>query len=517
MKTKNYLRFTIHFIIVFTIVTFCLPGFSQDKNASQKSTTSAIPEDQRPTGYIHDTSIDPFIMTGDGKELGDPMPVYWDGVWHLYSLSVDFNIIVHFTSTDLVRWVEHKPAMVGHDIATGTVLRNENKYYLFYTDGALQNIHVVVSDNPWEFDFSKSKLVAEPDDKVYKKGWFRDAYVFFNEQEKLWWMLFEGRCPEVCAGLLKSKDLLEWKQYEPIFKDENRVYGSCPQIFQQGKLWYLACQDWYNWYYTADTPYGPWKIRGQYISVAIEAASRFATDGKRQITWGWLANFEQLNDLPAPADVYPPTMKLLNYGGPLCVGREMVFKKDGTMGVRPFPELLTAIRNTQNEIDLASVRKLSGEWKIEEAKRTLQCNGNNGGIVLLDLPGKNPNYYFESEIEFGSSLASTTIIVRSSDKADKGYGFTLSPANKKIAIRGFNYSADHKVLNDKEYSFPGKNKVNLQIFIFENNIEVFIDGQECLSARTVDRTYYKVAIEVSGGSASIRKPFLHYFRNKKEQ
>ena len=123
--------------------------------------------------------------------------------------------------------------------------------------------------------------------------------------------------------------------------------------------------------------------------------------------------------------------------------------------------------------------------------------------------------YFESEIEFGSSLASATIIVRSSDKADKGYGFTLNPANKEIAIRGFNYSTDHKILNDKEYSFPGKNKVNLQIFIFENNIEAFVDGQECLSARTVDRTYYKVAIEIAGGSASIGKPFLHCFRKQR--
>jgi len=92
------------------------------------------PADQRRTGYVHDTSINPFIVTGDGKELGDPMPVYWDGVWHLYALSADFRTVPHFTSTDLVKWVEHKPAMAGKDICTGTVVRHENKYYLFYTD-----------------------------------------------------------------------------------------------------------------------------------------------------------------------------------------------------------------------------------------------------------------------------------------------------------------------------------------------------------------------------------------------
>ena len=113
------------------------------------------PADERRTGYVHDTSINPFIVTGEGKELGDPMPVHWDGVWHLYALSADFRMVPHFTSTDLVKWVEHKPAMAGKDICTGTVVRHENKYYLFYTDCGPQTVRLVVSDNPWEFDFSK--------------------------------------------------------------------------------------------------------------------------------------------------------------------------------------------------------------------------------------------------------------------------------------------------------------------------------------------------------------------------
>ncbi len=176
------------------------------------------PADERRTGYVHDTSINPFIVTGEGKELGDPMPVHWDGVWHLYALSADFRMVPHFTSTDLVKWVEHKPAMAGKDICTGTVVRHENKYYLFYTDCGPQTVRLVVSDNPWEFDFSKSRLFAEADGSTYRKstGFFRDAYVFYNEEKKLWWMLIEGRCPEVCAGLLKSKDLLQWARCEPI-------------------------------------------------------------------------------------------------------------------------------------------------------------------------------------------------------------------------------------------------------------------------------------------------------------
>jgi len=84
-------------VIVFAAILIC-------------GSVSAVgaPNDQWLTGYVLDTSTNPFIVTGDGKELGDPMPVYWDGVWHLYALSVDLRMIVHFTSTHLVKWVEHK-------------------------------------------------------------------------------------------------------------------------------------------------------------------------------------------------------------------------------------------------------------------------------------------------------------------------------------------------------------------------------------------------------------------------
>ena len=457
--------------------------------------TPAAPSDQRRTGYVLDTSTSPFMQTSDGRKIGDPFPVFWDGVWHLYTLSAPVGKVLHFTSTDLVKWVEHQPAMIRKGVATGTVLRHDGKYYLFYTDEPAQTIHLVISDNPWEFDPGNSRLVAEADGKTYNKGWFRDAYVFHNEEENLWWMLIEGRAPEVCTGLFRSQNLLEWQQCEPIFKDQKRAFGSCPQIFKQDKLWYLACQDYPNWYYTSDTAHGPWTLRGYYQSAANVAASRFATDGKRQLAWGWFSG--------------------AGYGGPLGIGREMVFNNDGTMGVRPLPELLAAIRNKQNKLDFASVRKLSGEWKVDPANRTLQCIGESGGTVLVDLPEKNPNYYFEAELEFGSPQTNAGIVVRSSENIDRGYRIALGPATKKIAISGIDPAS--KPLNERDYAFPEKNSASLQVFVCDNHMEAFVDGRTSLSVKVADRSCYKMAIGITGGPATIRKPFLHYFKNENRQ
>ncbi len=58
--------------------------------------------EKQPAGSAQDTSKDPFIRTGEGKDPGDPFPVYWDGVWHLYTMSADATRVLHFTSTDLV-------------------------------------------------------------------------------------------------------------------------------------------------------------------------------------------------------------------------------------------------------------------------------------------------------------------------------------------------------------------------------------------------------------------------------
>ena len=137
--------------------------------------------------------------------------------------------------------------------------------------------------------------------------------------------------------------------------------------------------------------------------------------------------------------------------------------------------------------------------------------------MLFDLPEKNPNYYFEAELEFDSPGASANIVLRSNDAADRGYGFALRPSDKKIEIRGLGYSSDGNIINDKKYAFPGKNNVTLQIFICDNHMEAFVDGLECVSAHVVDRSGHKLAIEIKGGPATIRKPLLHYFKCKEDK
>ena len=313
---------------IFSMMLVCACFFANISRTIGQ-TKSEQTKDPRPIVRIHDTSVTPFLLPENGIDFGDPFPSYWDGVWHLYTMGSDYGRVTHFTSTDLVKWPEHQPAMVGNDIATGSVVRHDNRYYLFYTDSDIQQIRLVVSDNPWVFDFSKSKLVAKADEKVYKMGKkkkFRDAHVFYYEKEQLWWMLIEATSDDACAiGLFKSKDLLTWTQHDPISKEKSHVHASCPQVFEKDGRWYLTYLDYGTRYATADTPYGPWDFRSKYHSQYFTAASRSTTDGKRQLCWGYFAKFGYST----------PERGLRGYGERIGVGREMVFNDDGDIGVRP--------------------------------------------------------------------------------------------------------------------------------------------------------------------------------------
>jgi len=454
---------------------------------------------------VHDTAARPFLLPKSGKEIGDPFPVHWDGVWHIYALRCDLRTVLHFTSRDLVRWNEHRPAMVGKGIATGTVVRHNGKFYMFYTDAGPQTIRLVVSDNPWRFDFARSKLVAKADKKVYqlRKRKFRDCYVFHNKKEKLWWMLVEATSDgAVAAGLFKSKDLLTWTQHDPIFKDKSRRHGSCPQVFKEGRRWYLTCLDYGTWYYAADSIYGPWKLTGQYHSKYLTAASRFATDGKRRLCWGFFSKYKT------------PERNHRGYGGPLGVGRELTVSADGRLGVRPLPELIAAIRKPPNNANIFDcVKVLGGKWEIDATKHELRFTGKGRGLLILDLPEKNGDYYFEAEIGLSSPDSRAEIIVRTSESLGRGYRIAVEPGKKKIAIR--QAKSGGGTFNEKNHTFARGRPVRLQVFVSGNQIEAFIDDRASLSARILDRSQHKVAIRVIGPPATIRKPLLHFFKSFK--
>jgi len=181
--------------------------------------------------------------------------------------------------------------------------------------------------------------------------------------------------------------------------------------------------------------------------------------------------------------------------------------------VRPLPELIATIRKPKGNARLFDcAKKLRGDWQVDASKQELRCTDKGGGVLLFDLPEKNPNYYFEADIRFITPQAKADIVVRTSEKFDRGYRIAIEPGKKKIAIRQL--ASDGGIFDEQEHVFKDGTPVHLQVFVCDGQIEAFVNGQASLSTRILDRSEHRVAIETTGRTATISKPLLHYFKHK---
>ena len=113
-----------------------------------------------------------------------------------------------------------------------------------------------------------------------------------------------------------------------------------------------------------------------------------------------------------------------------------MFNAAGKLGVRPLPELVAAIREPAHNAALFDcARKLRGSWDIDAGKREFRCRGEDGGALLLDVPGENPDYYFEAEIALSAPDSKADVLVRTSEALDRGYRIALDAAPAATTCR----------------------------------------------------------------------------------
>jgi hypothetical protein len=196
----------------------------------------------------------------------------------------------------------------------------------------------------------------------------------------------------------------------------------------------------------------------------------------------------------------------------MCVGRELVFNKDGRIGVRPIPELVEAMRESKEHANLyACVRIHSGKWIINPNTKQLRSTDDQGGGLMFDLPEKNPNYYIEADVELSAPQTKVDIVVRASEGFDSGYRIAVEPDKQVAAIRHF--TSYDGVFDGMTHVSDDGTSFRVKAFVYDGIIEVFVDGRTALSTRVAERSNNRVAIDVSGGQATIGNPILHYFNN----
>ena len=160
--------------------------------------------------------MDFFRKMSFADSTGDAIPFYHEGKYHIFSLTSPPGTTVyparlrttwsHSVSEDLVHWEELPTALYPGEgdepdasgVWTGSVIYGEGKYHAFYTGYCLtaeyqQTICHATSEDGITWTKDAANPVITPMIELYEKLDWRDPYVFYNEEDKCYWILISAR------------------------------------------------------------------------------------------------------------------------------------------------------------------------------------------------------------------------------------------------------------------------------------------------------------------------------------
>ena len=295
-----------------------------------------------------------FLPEMDGftqPYVGDCMPYYEDGVYYIYYLKEGGDSYHHSiyltTTTDFLTYTEYdEPILVSADspaqdewIGTGSVVKVDDIYYLFYTGHTDSDA----------FEYAETILLAQgtdltsfervpgweltPDDSLNQKRDFRDPQAYCDEETGEI-ILTVTASQDGVARILKytlSRDLSESRYDGIIFTDPvGKVYNlECSDTFRIGDTWYLtySAQDDVLWYASSDTPYGPYSEPAS-LDGPLFYAAKHVDNGDSMYMAGWARRSRSEKD----------TRKVNEWAGNLLV-QQIRQRPDGSLFLEPVEEI----------------------------------------------------------------------------------------------------------------------------------------------------------------------------------
>ena len=240
--------------------------------------------------------------------FGDPMPVWYEGVYHLYYTKLyhaeNRNLgWGHLVTRDLIHYEERPDPFAESDpgapINTGCVFPWKGVFHAYYygkTPTGEAAIFHAASDDPDSFTYQGDICFTRPDFYRQDDTW-RDPFVFRDEKSGVFRMVFCAKAPDDGshdngAGVIAqavSEDLRHWKCLPPLPLYGVAGHPECPQLFQVGNRIGLSYFWKENRFRTAETIQGPWEAsRIASPDGSDFTAPRLMQDGERTILCGWL-------------------------------------------------------------------------------------------------------------------------------------------------------------------------------------------------------------------------------------
>ena len=419
---------------------------------------------------------DTFHFRAAMGNLGDTIPFYHKGQYHVFYLTwgVGKTSWDHIVSTDLVHWQELPTALIsdgaadgpdGENMFTGCVTEKDGVFHLYYTGWNPRN----PEGREWIMHATSTDLVKwtkhpehgfRADGVQYRNRDFRDPYVFWNADDNAWWMVLnttDAKTDVAGVGLLRSEDLIHWKQRPPLRLDPPLPVGErgtpeCPDLFRSGDYWYLLYTRGVQNIRRSKDILGPYRPCEPFaLDGSILLCGKRMFDGRRHIYIG-----------PVGGGPYP----VMN------LPRELYAGPEGQLYQRPVDEVTAAFTRTVLHFD--KPRAVAAGFELETPD----------------------NYMLRCRVQLDPQ-ATLSITMRELPDAPGGYTLNLRPKTQEADLSGPGFRENRRCTLD-----PSK-PIKIQAFVQDSIIECFVNDQVALTCRA--RTYPKgvLRFKVQGGKAEV--------------
>ncbi len=417
--------------------------------------------------------------------VGDCMPFYRNGVFHLYYLwdighhnhplvgLLGGHQFAHATSADLLHW-QLEPMALKVDFengecsnCTGSMLEYQGQIFAFYALRSRlfggEQFRIAVSDDEGR-TFRKWKtpeLEAPPE----SGGQFRDPKAFIGEDGLVHILISSGASEKsgeisVRTGEVAhytSPDLIHYKREAPWLR--SWFIPECCDYFKWGDLYYYTYNIcWETHVRYSKQPFGPWAIppcdvpASKFCCVMKTAPWK---DGRR-IGVGWVPSW--VNNSP-------------QFGGK-TVFRELVREKDGALGTAFVPEMIPSA----NEKHLAA-------FELE----------GNTGLAVRHIGVFPDEFRLDGTISFRPDTAEFGIAVK--NRAQDTYNYAaFEPGTETVSV---NSARINKVNMDS-------GTVSFRLIRTHDITDLEIDGKRTIVAPSHDFAESFTTLYLKEGKAAFR-------------
>lgn len=466
-----------------------LTACGKENNLEDKSETEMNAENETEK-YLGENMEDVQLFPAlDTSFVGDPMPYYEDGVFHVFYLEdlrdgktgyhpwalFDTGNFYEYESRGEV--IPYADSMEEQDIAlgTGSVIKDkEGLYHAFYTghndtyEPREAVMHATSTDMVKWTKLPEDTLYAG---ETYSQNDFRDPYVRYVEEEDQYWMLVSTRSGD--KGILAkyiSKDLKTWEDDGTFFENDMGTDSNleCPTLIQYQGKWYLSFSD--QWpdrvfhYRVGDSINGPFEIPVQdEIDGNGFYAGRLESDGENLYAFGWNATKNQHMD----SEEY-------NWGGNLVV-HQLKQMENGAL----VPVVKTQIKEKMNQE--LSLEPINMTETIEYGNYGYAFAGEEyEAVIFNDLLG---SYLFECRIknfknsrQFGFSF--------NMDETEIGnLNMVFDIPENKLKFYNTPEIIEEQAQTEIDMDYENAEELNISMMIADGVVSMYVNDQCALTAR----------------------------------